>query len=559
VLIPAALHFANAQDAAPQQSTPVPQKTIADYARAYRGDKPKATPTPVPAQAQRGKSLSELAAEQRSKRTAEVKLSEKEIDELLKDVGEITDFASSDTGFAEYGKVKHQIVSQEDVKRHWSAALSDSAAAQRIERSEIVLKKFGYLPHDFTLKKFIVDNAAEGLGGFYDPKTKTMNLVNWIGVEEQRPIMAHELTHALQDQNFDLMSWQRKAIARGRGASMRVDSDEAQESDARRAVIEGQAMVVFFDYLLKPYGRTLADTPSAMDFINARLTESYDNSLVVHNAPLLFKESALFPYREGLLFELELLKKGGAGLAFTEVFSHPPMDTHQILEPKAYFDGERVAPVVIPDISAILGPEYEPYDTGTIGQLDVRVMSEQFGSENDMFTITPGWKGGSYVAVERAGGNTGNPTTADIALLYVSRWKDAESAERFAELYRKSLAKRLTVTDERQLDHICAARECALSATRVATNEGPVFIEIWPGHTVLVTHSLEDGIVARLRSRVLASHSEGKAASAPELSQRIQGSPAFHAFRSEVERQILTDLTQQEGSSLIPLPLRPTD
>lgn len=559
MLIPTTLHFANAQDGAPQQPTSPPQKTIADYAREYRGDQPKATPTPLPPQAQRGKSLSELAAEQRSKHKAEVKLSEKEIDELLKDMGEITDFASSDTGFAEYGKVKHEIVSQEDVKRHWAAALSDSEAARRIERSELVLKKFGYLPHDFTLKKFIVDNAAEGLGGFYDPKTKTMNLVNWVGVEEQRPIMAHELTHALQDQNFDLSSWERKAFARGRGGSMRVESDEAQESDARRAVIEGQAMVVFFDYLLKPYGRTLADTPSAMDFINARLTESYDNSLVVHNAPLLFKESALFPYREGLLFELELLKKGGTRAAFTEVYSHPPLDTHQILEPKAYFDGERIPPVVIPDISAILGSGYEPYDTGTIGQLDVRVMSEQFGSDNDMFTITPGWKGGSYVAVKRASGNSANPTTADIALIYVSRWKDAESAQRFADLYRKSLSKRVTVSGEQQLDHVCAGGECALSGTRVTTNEGPAFIEIWPGHTVLVTHSLEDGIVTRLRARVLVSHSEAKVDSAPELSQKIQDLPAVQGFRSEIERQILNGLTQQKGGSLTPSPLRQTD
>jgi len=186
-------------------------------------------------------------------------------------------------------------------------------------------------------------------------------------------------------------------------------------------------------------------------------------------------------------------------------------------------------------------------------------MSEQFGTDNDMFTITPGWKGGSYVAVKRARGNSANPTTADIGLLYVSRWKDAESAQRFAELYRKSLSKRLTVSDEQQLDHVCAARECALSATRVNTNEGPAFIEIWPGHTVLIMHSLEDGIVARLRSRVLASHSEAKGDSAPELSQRIQSLPAVEGFRSEIERQILNGFTQREGGSLTPSPLRQKD
>lgn len=543
-LVPAllvSLQPVSAQQTPTPTPTPVPaapQKTIADFAREQRGEKEK--PQTVPMGAQPKKSLSEVAAELRSKRHLEVKLTDKNATELLKELEEITDFASSDTGFAERARVKHQIVGEEDVKRYWSAVLSDSAEAQRLARSEIVLKKFGYLPQDFTLRKFLVDNAANGLGGFYDPRTKTMNLVNWVGLENQRPIMAHELTHALQDQNFDLMNWQRNAPRRVRRGDMRVDPDEAQESDARRAVIEGQAMLVYFDYLLKPYGRTLADTPSAMDFINARLTETYDTSFVVHNAPLLFKESAFFPYREGLLFELELLKKGGTHMAFADVFAHPPVDTHQILDPKAYLADEKVAPVVIPNVNAVLGPNFEAYDVGTIGQLDVRVMSQQFGSDNDMFTITPGWSGGSYIAAKRTG-TAGNLTTADIGLLYVSRWKDAEAAQRFAELYRKSLSKRLTVTDEQQLDaKLCVAKECALWATRVATNEGPVFIEIWPNHTVFISHTFTDQTVAQLRSKVLVRGSETDlAGTAPDLSQRLQTLPGFEAFRREIEQRLV--------------------
>lgn len=532
----------------PTPAPVAPQKTIADFAREQRGEKERPQTPSTGAQPQK-KSLSELAAEVRSKQHLEVKLTDKNATELLKELDDITDFASSDTGFAERARVKHQVVGEEDVKRYWSAVLSDSAEAQRLARSEIVLKKFGYLPQDFTLRHFLVDNAAKGLGGFYDPRTKTMNLVNWVGLESQRPIMAHELTHALQDQNFDLMNWQRSALRRNRRGNMRVDSDESAESDARRAVIEGQAMLVYFDYLLKPYGRTLADTPSAMDFINARLTETYDTSFVVHNAPLLFKESAFFPYREGLLFELELLKKGGTHMAFADVFAHPPVDTHQILDPKAYLSGERIAPVVIPDIAAILGHDFEAYDTGTIGQLDVRAMSQQFGTDNDMFTITPAWRGGSYIAAKRTGAAAGNLTTADIGLLYVSRWKDAEATQRFAELYRKSLSKRLTVTDEQQLDaKVCAAKQCALWATRVATNEGPVFIEIWPNHTVFISHTFTDQTVAQLRTKVLLRTSEPSLArAAPDLSQRLQRLPGFEAFRRQIEQQLVGPFKSEQG------------
>ncbi|MGE5322117.1 MAG: hypothetical protein ACM3SW_04615 [Actinomycetota bacterium] len=533
-----------AQESPAPQPT-APQMTLGDAARANRAEKAK----PPAQQTGPQKSLAELAAERRAQRKAAVELTEKDVDELLKDLNEITDFASSDTGYAEHSRVKHQIVGKEDVKRSWASSLSGSAEARRLTRSEMVLKKFGYIPQDFTLKKYLVDNAADGIAGFYDFRTKTMNLVNWVSPDKQRPIMAHELTHALQDQNFNLMAWERAGAPRASSNGMQVQSDEAQESDARRAVIEGQAMIVFFDWMLKPYGRTLADTPSAMDFINAKLTETYDTSLVVHDAPLIFKESAIFPYREGLMFELALMKKGGVQQAFAEAFAHPPADTHQILDPDAYFAAVRIPPVIIPDLSEILRPQYESYDSGAIGQLDVRVFSQQFGTDNDMFTITAGWRGGSYVAVKRTlAAKAGTVGTADVSLIYVSRWKDAESAQRFAELYRKSLSKRLSVTNEADMaGKACAPNHCALWATRVNTNEGPVFIEIWPNHTVFIAHSFSEDIVARLRAKVLFNTSVAKnVAPAPDLSERVQSLPGFEALRAEAEREFIHQFIKPE-------------
>lgn len=521
------------------------QMTLGDIARANRAEKAK----PPAEQSGRQKSLAEIAAERRAQRPAEVKLTEKDADQLLKDLNEITDFASSDTGYAEHNRVKHQIVGKDDVKRYWASSLSGSAEARRLTRSEMVLKKFGYIPQDFTLKKYLVDSAADGIAGFYDFRTKTMNLVNWVSPDRQRPIMAHELTHALQDQNFNLMAWEHAAALRVSGNGMQVQSEESHESDARRAVIEGQAMIVFFDWMLKPYGRTLADTPGAMDFINAKLTETYDTSLVVHDAPLIFKESAIFPYREGLMFELALLKKGGVHQAFAEAFAHPPADTHQILEPDAYFAGVTVPPVTIPDLSQILQPRYEPYDTGTIGQLDVRVFSQQFGTDNDMFTITAGWRGGSYVAVkQKQAEKAASMTTADVGLVYLSRWKDGESAQRFAEVYRKSLSKRLNVISETDMaGKACAANHCALWATRANTNEGPVFIEIWPNHTVFIAHSFDEDTVARLRAKALfAAPGAKNIAAVRDLSQRVQSMPGFEALRAEAQREFINQFIKSE-------------
>jgi hypothetical protein len=75
---------------------------------------------------------------------------------------------------------------------------------KRMQRSELVLKKFGLLPRDFDFEKLLVALLREQVAGYYDPKTKTVNLLDWVPMEEQEPVMAHELTHALQDQAIGL-------------------------------------------------------------------------------------------------------------------------------------------------------------------------------------------------------------------------------------------------------------------------------------------------------------------------------------------------------------------
>ena len=71
----------------------------------------------------------------------------------------------------------------------------------------MVLKKFGLLDRDFHLRPFMISLLTEQVAGFYDNKTKTVNLLDWIRPEEQKPVLAHELTHALQDQKVDLTKW----------------------------------------------------------------------------------------------------------------------------------------------------------------------------------------------------------------------------------------------------------------------------------------------------------------------------------------------------------------
>ena len=190
----------------------------------------------------------------------------------------------------------------------------------------------------------------------------------------------------------------------------------------------------------------------------------------------------MFPYHQGLAFEVELLRKGGKTKAFAGAFAHLPSNTHQILHPDVYLAKAATPSVRVPDLRAILGKEYEPFDSGMVGEFDTCIMAREFGRENDLFTVAANWDGGGYVAVKRIGVPMEKLTTADIALLYVSRWKNSKAAKRFADIYKTALTRRLTISGEQTKDNTeCFDGEVCktpLWSSKLITNEGVDYLEI---------------------------------------------------------------------------------
>ena len=94
-----------------------------------------------------------------------------------------------------------------EVESYLQEKFKDDQDAKRLQRKEIVLKKFGLLDRDFNLKPFLLALLKEQIEAYYDSKTKTVNMLDWVSIDEQKPVLAHELTHALQDQHSDLEKW----------------------------------------------------------------------------------------------------------------------------------------------------------------------------------------------------------------------------------------------------------------------------------------------------------------------------------------------------------------
>jgi len=238
---------------------------------------------------------------------AETTVSPKEAKELFKSVDEILKFASDDTGLPIKHEVKRKLVKRDEVQSYIQKNMKEDKDAQRLERSEVVLKKFGLLPRNFDLRNFLVTMLREQVAGYYDPKTNTVNLLNWVDVEQQKPVLAHELTHALQDQSFGLEKFLKAAEDANPKDPSPSDISSDEETAARQAVTEGQAMVVLLDYSLAPTGNTLLNSPQIVEALKQTMLVGTADAPAFRDAPIFLKETLTFPYRYGLDFTTALL------------------------------------------------------------------------------------------------------------------------------------------------------------------------------------------------------------------------------------------------------------
>ena len=138
----------------------------------------------------------------------DTKITPEQTKELFRSLNQILSFASDDTQLPIQHEVKRKLISREEVEKYILDKMHKDKDAKRMQREEIVLKKFGLLDRDFQLQPFLVSLLKEQIAGYYDNKTKTVNLLDWVKPEEQKPVIAHELTHALQDQHTDLEKWE---------------------------------------------------------------------------------------------------------------------------------------------------------------------------------------------------------------------------------------------------------------------------------------------------------------------------------------------------------------
>jgi hypothetical protein len=423
--------------------------------------------------------------------------------ELFASVDSILRFDSQDSGLPIHHPVKRRLISREQVIAFLTKRMDEDKDTARIERSAIVLEKFGMLPQHFQLRDFLLKLLGEQVAGFYDAKTKTVNLLNWIPPDDQKPVLAHELMHALQDQfqnarGLKLDTWE-DPEPEGTARTIAEDRQHLAEDEtgtAREAVLEGQAMVTFVDWGLLGRNQTLRTLPDLNPAtLEAAASSSDADSPLLSSAPLVLRESLLFPYDDGLVFEQRLLKWHGTRAAFADTLTRPPDTSYEILNP-AFYEKQGTPPLLaMADLHPLLDKDWSPYDVGAMGALDVRMLCQSLGDVSAGDAAAANWDGGLYYAAQSHAATTpaAKDDTASIALVYLSRWKTEKAAKAFADVYRASLKSRYP-----------GEQPTANTPMRTVdqTSEGPILIQ-QSGRYVFISHSLPLPIAANAMTLLL--------------------------------------------------------
>jgi hypothetical protein len=294
----------------------------------------------------------------------------------------------------------------------------DAVAAERDKSTkavELTLKMFGLVPWEFNLARETAGLIEEQAAAFYDPRKKRLFVLDTVpDGPEQRVALAHELAHALADQQYGLTKFLRGA-------------HEDDASTARQSVVEGQASWLSWAVMAELAGGR-AEVPAQLLQELSAVGATGEAFPVLGQTPVYMRESLTFPYIQGMQFQDAVFRKLGVG-AFDRVFQNAPLSTSEILHPEGYGDAlRRPQKVVLPK-----APENtRKLIDGDLGEFDFSAILRQYVAEDAGRRAAAAWLGGAYALYE-------DKRSKAPLLVHASLWNSPASAQEFFQLYQDVL------------------------------------------------------------------------------------------------------------------------
>lgn len=347
-------------------------------------------------------------------------------DEVLKTVSRLR-------GLSVVHPVKSGFKSHDEIEQSVEKDLDDSTTPADFEATTKTLSKLGMIPDGFDIRPYMIKMLREQVAGYYDPKTKYFYLASWLPISEQKTVMAHELTHALQDQHFDLS---------------RFDHWPKGDSDAElaaHALMEGEATIMMIEYSADESGYRLDVT--RLESLTDRMLAEDSGSDSAHfpvlaAAPAVLRDNLQFPYVYGVGFIQQVLRaKSWSGI--DNCYARLPASTKQIIHPESYLAQDNPTKVKLPELGSALGPGWATVDQDVNGEFGYQEILGKFIDKQTAASASAGWAGDSYELVE-------NKKIRESILVQFSTWDTADNASDFFNAYTNRTMIRYGITDAGQ-------------------------------------------------------------------------------------------------------------
>jgi hypothetical protein len=396
-------------------------------------------------------------------------------EELTKKANEIVDQMAKIRELPKLHPVTMEVATREQIVKYVDSRIQEEMKPDELSGQEAALKRLGLVPENMDMRKFMLDLYGEQVAGYYDPFKGKFFIASWMGTALQAPIMAHELTHALQDQHFNLKPFLTPIV------------DNSDATSARQAVVEGDASVAMFAWLGQQNGLDLTKQP-----IGPMLREAMKNPAypVFQAAPAYFQASLAFPYADGSDFILAT-KNAGGWKAVSDLYSDLPRSSEQILHPEKYKGPKQDDPTAVSLPLKLDG--WKQVHTDVLGEVVMRVLMEGYFDESRADTVAAGWDGDRYRAYQKTGARSNAHNTMVVQR---STWDSATDAQEYLDAWRELLPKKYDGTHEKA--------DKLGSTWTTATEEGAVRLELKDKDVVIVDGAPDPATAEKIAAQVWA-------------------------------------------------------
>ncbi|TCO88645.1 hypothetical protein EV701_11616 [Chthoniobacter flavus] len=315
--------------------------------------------------------------------------------------------------------IDYQVLNRKQIKETMAGKLAEVFSEKEFHQMAEAMAAIGLLPPNYPLREKYIDLLSEQVAAFYDQHAHKLFMYEDATLEnaQNRVVLAHELTHALQDQHFGL-----------KRMPLEIKNDD-DKAEAASALVEGDATLVMSEYMMKNMSKQM--------FKDSMVASFTQNMKQLETAPRYLREMLVFPYLRGQEFCSALYGRGGYE-EIDKAYAHPPSSTAQILHPEKYLANPPEEPIVV-EWHDLQVKGHAPTADNVVGEMGTRILFAEWVDAMTGETAAAGWRGDRYLYY--ADGE---------ALVWKTIWASAKDATEFFEAEKQLLEKRFKPVNARR-------------------------------------------------------------------------------------------------------------